>query len=326
MILLTNDTATVSNIVKHLRSDSAIRSLAETHVIRVTELLDALMGIPALRHSEIMLSLRQMLEWTTLALHLYKSTPLAATLNGRLVVQLEICLQVLRQLFVDLVDPAADRYALSAAIARLIQCMRSVFGESGATSAANRKLQECHTSIASCILALTRAKWPQLQRLPGVDVAALAAFYGILERDAAHLQHIKIDVIYVIDHLNRTLPVPTMFCDSWEVKIISSLPSREVILISDMAGSDAVKKGDYRIIRPDDRVIETSQLPEAIRLGMTLEISIVIWTQTDGRDASTVPVDSRLNRKPSGIGVFAAVASERSSLVVKWNPGEFACI
>lgn len=48
--------------------------------------------------------------------------------------------------------------------------------------------------------------------------AELANLYLLLQQEWTSLQHLKFDTVTVIDHLGRSLPVPTIFCDSVQVK------------------------------------------------------------------------------------------------------------
>ncbi|KZP08581.1 hypothetical protein FIBSPDRAFT_257431 [Athelia psychrophila] len=66
-------------------------------------------------------------------------------------------------------DLSNYRHALSAVVLKLIrQYMWSGAGESCAVNRHDSNLRECHNAFASCILALGRAAWPKLDRLPGV--------------------------------------------------------------------------------------------------------------------------------------------------------------
>ncbi|KZP18388.1 hypothetical protein FIBSPDRAFT_1046259 [Athelia psychrophila] len=197
-------------------SASADRSLVEIQVI--ADIMDTLMESPALRHSETLpetlASLRRMLTLTELAVHAYKNTPLAEALSHNLAAQVEQCRQLLRELLNDLTN---YRYALSGAMLHFIrQYVWGNIGESGAVSVLNSKLQECHTSFASCILALGRAAWPELEQRPQAEAVALADFYSLLQQESASLRHIKVDTVIVVDHLGRNLPVPKIFCNSWQ--------------------------------------------------------------------------------------------------------------
>ena len=148
--------STPNRILINIRYESAIHSLGEIRA--VTELLDTLMDIPTLRHSETLpktlASLKRMLEWIKLAVQVYEHTPLAATLDDFITAQVELCRRLLRQLLTDLPN---YRYALSAAMVHLIRkYMWSTIGEMNAISAADSNLRECHDSFASCVLALGR--------------------------------------------------------------------------------------------------------------------------------------------------------------------------
>lgn len=50
------------------------------------------------------------------------------------------------------------------------------------------------------------------------DLAELANFALLYKQELTSLQHIKVDVVIVIDHLTRHLPVPVVFCKSWQVR------------------------------------------------------------------------------------------------------------
>lgn len=153
-----------NNLVTGTRyaSTSADHSLIEIQVI--ADIMDTLMESPALRHSETLpktlASLRRMLTFAQLAVHAYKNTPLAETLSHNLTAQVDQCRQLLRELFNDLTN---YRSALSGAMLHFIrQYMWGNIGESGAASMLDSKLQECHTSFASCILALGRSATPPM--------------------------------------------------------------------------------------------------------------------------------------------------------------------
>ena len=135
---------------------SAQESLIKIRVI--ADIMDTLMENPSLRHSETLPktldSLRRMLTLTELTVRMYQHTPLAATLNRVITVQVEHCRKLLQVLLKDLAD---YRHNLSTAMLHFIRkYMWGSVGESTAVSALDSKLRECHSSLAACVLALGR--------------------------------------------------------------------------------------------------------------------------------------------------------------------------
>lgn len=58
------------------------------------------------------------------------------------------------------------------------------------------------------------AAWPGLGK---EALAELADVYVLLVQGSKSLQHLNVEAIIVLDHLGRTLPVPTIFCNSAQV-------------------------------------------------------------------------------------------------------------
>ncbi|KZP26726.1 hypothetical protein FIBSPDRAFT_1040489 [Athelia psychrophila] len=267
----------------------------EIHVI--AEMMDILLDNPALRHSETLpetlASLRRMLTLTELAIRVYKQTPLAQTLNRAIIAEAERCRQLLKDLFNNLSD---YRHALPAVLFHFLrQYVWSTAREGSTVDDLNSKLRECHSSFAACILALGSAAWPELDRGQGETTVVLADFYSLFEQEAASLRHIPLDAVIVIDHLGRNLPMPTMFCNSWQdfhVVITGYCKS--------VAGDALVQRGDYRILNQDDsQVITPAELSTDIHPGMTVEMIIVLrqQKQEDGGSENKCPRCSHINKK-----------------------------
>ncbi|KZP12973.1 hypothetical protein FIBSPDRAFT_936589 [Athelia psychrophila] len=293
---LTNLFTTNMVIGARYPSASADRSLVEIQV--TADIMDMLMESPGLRYSEslpeTLASLRRMLTLTGLAVHAYKNTPLAETLSHNLAAKVEQCRQLLRDLLNDLTN---YRYALSGAMLHFIrQYVWSNIGESGTVSVLNSKLQECHTSFASCILALGRAAWPELEQRPQAEAVALADFYSLLQQEWASLRHIKVDTVIVVDHLGRNLPVPKIFCNSWQdFHVVISGFCRT------LAGDALIQRGDYSILTPDDdQIIDRSKISSLVHAGMTVEMSVVLRQNARGNTSDeerTCPRCRHINRK-----------------------------
>ncbi|KZP08602.1 hypothetical protein FIBSPDRAFT_938930 [Athelia psychrophila] len=274
----------------------------EIHVI--AEMMDILLDNPSLRHSETLpetlASLRRMLTLTELAIRAYQQTPLAQTLNRAIIAEAERCRQLLKDLFNNLSD---YRRVLPAVLFHFIrQYVWSTAREGGTVGDLNLKLRECHSSFAACILALGRGQ--------GETDVVLADFYSLFEQEAASLRHIPLDAVIVIDHLGRNLPMPTMFCNSWQdfhVVIAGYCKS--------VAGDALVQRGDYRILNRDDsQVITPAELSTVIHPGMTVEMIIVLrqQTQEDAGPGNKFPRCSHINKKVSAAsGWLMIIYSQR---------------
>lgn len=120
--------------------------------------MDTLIENPTLRHSETLpntlASLQRMLTLAELAVQAYKHTPLAETLSYYMTLQVDHCRPLLQELISELSN---YRHALSTTMFKLIrQYIWSGVGEGYTASRLNSKLRECHSTFASCILALGR--------------------------------------------------------------------------------------------------------------------------------------------------------------------------
>ncbi|KZP08420.1 hypothetical protein FIBSPDRAFT_1052392 [Athelia psychrophila] len=287
--------------MNNFKATSAKDSSIEIRVI--AEMMDILLENPSLHHSdtlpETLVSLRRMLKLTELALRAYQQTPLAQTLNYAIIAEAERCHKLLKDLFKRLSD---YRYTLPAGLFQFIrQYIWSTAGESLEFSELNSKLGRCHSSLAACILALGSAAWPELER--GKEgKTALADFYSLFAQESASLRHIQVDTVIVIDHLGRNLPVPTIFCNSWQdfhTVIVGHSKS--------FAGDSLVQRGDYMILKQgNDQVITPEELSSTIRPGITVEMSIVLREQAPEEYGGTehkCPRCSHMNSKvitPSG--------------------------
>ncbi|KAF7983211.1 hypothetical protein HWV62_23486 [Athelia sp. TMB] len=315
-----DEAASNTNIAINIRyCDYDIRSPGEIRAI--TELVDALRDNTTIRHSKILAktltSLKRMLELAKLIVQVYRYTLLASTVDDFLLALVEHCRRVLRQLLSDL---QKYRHAFSEVIWRLIRMAWSTIGESKVMSTANTDLRNCHVSFASCILALGRAAWPEVQRVPGADPAVLAAFYDILKQESTDLRHIVVDAICVVDHLGRKLPVPTIFCSSWKARSFQDYEGLtntdlnfHIVIVGfcrGVQGDKIVEKGDYRILQDDEQFIDPEHFSAAIRPEMTVEMSIVIREMDkDGAQEHQCPRCQHINRKVFTQSVWATCQS-----------------
>jgi hypothetical protein len=51
---------------------------------------------------------------------------------------------------------------------------------------------------------------------------SLKDFHAYLKQGPTYLHHIQVDKVLVIDHLGRNIPVPVIFCSTWQVSGFSS--------------------------------------------------------------------------------------------------------
>ncbi|KAF7984964.1 hypothetical protein HWV62_9909 [Athelia sp. TMB] len=286
-------TAPIPVVNFSVSSQFATRSLVNISVI--AELMDLLMKTPALNRSNTLrkriASLQQITELVALVVKAYARTPLAIPLDDHVVVLVEHCRLILREILKDL---SRHRHAISAAMIRLVRrYIRSSIREPKVFSAADSKLQECHSSLASCILALGRAMWPEMERASEEDWVAIIQFYSLLERDAPFLSRIKMDTVTVVDHLARDLPIPVMFCNSFEnFHIVLTGFCRYVV------GNENVKRGEYRILQQaDDQVIDRSQFSAVLLPGVTVEMSIVLLEKVQSHEQHDCPKCKHKNNK-----------------------------
>ena len=61
------------------------------------------------------------------------------------------------------------------------------------------------------------ALWTQLGNDLRAGHITLKMFYASLHEDLPPLRHIHLETVSVLDHLGQTMPVPSMFCCTWEV-------------------------------------------------------------------------------------------------------------
>lgn len=161
----------------------------------------------------------------------YEHTPLANTLDECVFVRIEHCRQLLWKILHNLSE---YRHAISSTMFHLLrQYICKAIGESSAITAADSELITYYNSFASCILAFDQlviqiftmalsqiiysTAYPELEHVSGADPTAIIAFHSLLEQEAAFLGHISVDTITVVDHLARKLPVPVIFCNSFDV-------------------------------------------------------------------------------------------------------------
>ncbi|KAF7969335.1 hypothetical protein HWV62_27727 [Athelia sp. TMB] len=208
----------------------------------IAEIMDTLSESPALRYSEslpeTLVALRQVLALTEFAIRACQHTPLAQALSRAVAAEAARCHQLLRDLLKNLSD---YRHTLSAVMLHFIR----------------------------------HVVWPELEAEGELSSTALAEFYTRLTQETASLRHIKVDMLMVVDHLGRNLPVPMMFCHNWQ--------DFHLVIAghcSNFAGDSIIQRGDYQILKSEDgQAINRSELSTIVQPGMTVEMSIVLRQQ-----------------------------------------------
>ena len=181
------------------------------------------------------------------------------------------------------------------------------------TKLSQRRESLCGVLMAlnSCVLSLPRVISTEICERLRLSVAwmdigndlctghvSLRKFHTLLRQHIPSLQHIQLETLSVVDHLGQNIPVPTMFCSTWKVTlsllfvnfvfIILTYQDFDHIIIGyckGRVGIDYVEQGDYQVINPtDNKRIDAVDLPRRAKLGMTLEMSIVVRQKSTSQD------------------------------------------
>jgi len=118
---------------------------------------------------------------------------------------------------------------------------------------------------------------------------SLSYFLACLKDGPSFLGHIRLDTVLVVDHLGERIPVPTMFCATWNVGPYLARWEASLKIYQefdfvikgychkDRLGDSHVKRNDYEVIREEDgRIINPSELAHMVEPGMVLEISLFL--------------------------------------------------
>ncbi|KAF7983557.1 hypothetical protein HWV62_21140 [Athelia sp. TMB] len=245
---------------------SAIQSIAQLRMMIVTiRMMEHHPTLCSSQHlPETLADLEKVLTLTERAVEAYHNTPLSKSLSRKISVEVGRC----RRLLEDLLRNLSDwRRILSHIVLYLIQKI----GQRDAVNTLDLKLRECHKSFAACLLALSRVAWPGSYRSTEA-LASLADMHHWLELESRTLQHIIVDTVTVVSHLGRDLPVPFIFCNSWE--------GFDFVITGfcrDSAGYGYIRRGDYKIWKPDDDTfIRPAEISVRLRPGMKVEMTIVV--------------------------------------------------
>jgi hypothetical protein len=184
-------------------------------------------------------TLHKTLALTGLAVQTYQHTPLGRVLVDLITPKMAQCFVVLQELlhkikgFRQGLHPTSIHYLWR-------QVLWSGWSEDEFASL-RTKLLEIRESLARFLMALHSYVliafyliWPVTehyftitQSVAWTDIgdrlraghAFLDVFHGSFIRHLPFLGHIKLDTVRVVDHLGQNIPVPTIFCSTWQVCI-----------------------------------------------------------------------------------------------------------
>ena len=130
---------------------------------------------------------------------------------------------------------------------------------------------------------------------------------SLVQRVSDSLPHMHEDIVRVVDVLGAIIPVPILFCSTWEVSVVpSTYPSSPTPMAQgfdriikayaqDRPGSYYVQRGDYHVLRAEDsQIIDPSELATIVSAGMVLEISIILRQETTHRIIRALVPDATL--------------------------------
>jgi hypothetical protein len=126
---------------------------------------------------------------------------------------------------------------------------------------------------------------------------SLQKFHNVFCQHLPSLDHIKLNAVDVVSHLGDIIPIPTLFCSMWKVLFITSCIGQLIhaatwdfnyivqIHCKNRIGTHFIKQGDYKVICSEDsQIVGLSELASMVEQGMKLEMSIVLWQQTNFQD------------------------------------------
>jgi hypothetical protein len=69
----------------------------------------------------------------------------------------------------------------------------------------------------SSLIWLRRIAWMQLGNAMRAGPVPLSRLLNALRQNSSSLEHIREHTITIIDHLGTNIPMPFLFCSTWEV-------------------------------------------------------------------------------------------------------------
>ncbi|KIM85575.1 hypothetical protein PILCRDRAFT_338021 [Piloderma croceum F 1598] len=162
-------------------------------------------------------------------------------------------------------------------------------------------------------MALHSVSWMELGNELQAGRVSLARFHTLLTRRLPFLSHIKLNTVTVVSHLGDVIPVPSIFCSTWEDfhHIINGHCKGRF-------GNRFVARGDYMLIQADNsQVIIPSECASQVESGMVLEMSIVL------RDDVLFVLDHDKNKCPRCGHINSGATTRSGWIECRGCPGQF---
>ncbi|KAF7980712.1 hypothetical protein HWV62_37179 [Athelia sp. TMB] len=211
------------------------------------------------RLPETLISLQRILQLTGLAALAYQNTPLANSLSRALALDLERCQELLSELLSHHLP--SWKCIVRANVLEILRKYVWWQGGQGLADELDSKLRQYRKSLASCLLAVGRAAWPELQQDTGI-FAEIKELYFLLEQEFASPRHLVVDAV---NDFHR---------------VISGL-------CRNSKGFLFIQQERYKILKSeDDTIIDRSDIPTTLSSGMKVEMSIVLHEQAENKHLS----------------------------------------
>ncbi|KDR76600.1 hypothetical protein GALMADRAFT_452002 [Galerina marginata CBS 339.88] len=209
-------------------------------------------------------SLQQVLILTQFALQHYESTPLGEPLARFVCPEVVQCHMALVE-FSDKIASFRESLA-STSISNLWR--RVVWAAFGETESLTAKLSGHRLKLALLLASMNSLEF--LHQGPSASHGTSV----VNETSYSSQARIRDKMICVVDPLGDTIPIPILFCSSWENfhYVLNGYSQNRV-------SQAYVERGDYKIILPDGRLLPRSYFAKAVKEGVVLEISIVVKFQ-----------------------------------------------
>ncbi|KAF8586183.1 hypothetical protein K439DRAFT_1631944, partial [Ramaria rubella] len=104
-----------------------------------------------------------------------------------------------------------------------------------------------------------------------------------LQHGPRSLRHVQEDKLIVTDHLGQKIPIPILFCSTWECfhYILQGY-------CKDRIGNRYVDRGDYHILSAEGSLIPRREFASSVKAGVVVEMSIIIRMRRTQREGKNV--------------------------------------
>ncbi|KDR77983.1 hypothetical protein GALMADRAFT_244947 [Galerina marginata CBS 339.88] len=227
-------------------------------------------------------SLQSVLIMVEFILQRYDSTPLGEPLAHLIRPEVVQC-HLLLKAFSNKVN-ACHQALSSTTIGSLWR--KVVWAASDEASSLSSKLSNHRLKLVTLLLTLNSVVWMD---------CGLNEGQSFIRNGTHSIRSIKDHTIDVVDPLGETLPVPTLFCVTWEAfdHILKGFSKNRI-------GQRYVEQGDYQIVRPrNNNVIGHSDICK-VKDGETIEMSIILRSKENTEETPGIcPRCSHLNAHAS---------------------------